>query len=74
LKVITLESGTFPDTKVLNFPLTCAEPNCIEDCPNGVATTKPIEDSNPCLERLEKGLKPACVLTCYAKAIDIVPL
>ena len=50
---------------------------CLWACPFGViglATTgRPVHKCNLCLDLLERGSKPACVLTCPARALSYGP-
>jgi len=47
---------------------------CIQVCPFGAPQLNPekkvVEICTLCVERIDKGLKPACVQSCYAKAIS----
>jgi Fe-S-cluster-containing dehydrogenase component len=52
--------------------------NCIRACPYGAAKYNPVlkkaEKCSFCWERLDAGLKPACVLSCPTDALQIVDL
>ncbi|MCG8335927.1 MAG: 4Fe-4S dicluster domain-containing protein [Proteobacteria bacterium] len=50
--------------------------NCIRSCPYGAPKYNPqrkkAEKCSLCWERLDDGLKPACVLGCPTKALDLI--
>ncbi len=52
--------------------------NCIRSCPYGAprynAALKKAEKCSFCWQRLDAGLKPACVLSCPVEALQIVDL
>jgi len=51
---------------------------CIDECPYGAAkdnqVLKRAEKCSMCVERVDAGLKPACVLGCPTKALTIIDL
>lgn len=52
--------------------------NCIRSCPYGApkynAHVKKAEKCSLCWQRLDEGLKPACVLGCPTRALDLIDL
>jgi DMSO reductase iron-sulfur subunit len=108
MRVLETWQGTFPDVTLTFFPMAClhcAEPACVEACPNGAISKRPedgivvvdrnkckgarkclfacpydvpqygkdgiMQMCNLCLNRLEKGLEPACVASCPTNAIHV---
>lgn len=65
------------DGIVIHNPKDCTGcKSCIGACPFNAPkynpTTKKIDKCNLCVDRLEKGLKPACVSACISEALQLV--
>lgn len=67
------------DGIVLHNPLNCSGcTSCVGACPFGTPQlsqkTGKVDKCNFCVERLDKGLKPACVAACIPEALQMLDL
>jgi Fe-S-cluster-containing dehydrogenase component len=67
------------DGIVVHSPETCIYCHaCIDECPYGAAKDNKVQERaekcSMCVERIDAGLKPACVLGCPTRALTIVDL